>query len=136
MSFLKRKGSAVCVLIAVGMEMALLGLLLALCAWLIQLELLPVEYMNGYCILCVFLSVFPVCATTSGARGRGYLPFCLLCGGGACVFLLVAAALLNGAEPYGAWTLRVFAAVFIAALAAAFVQIRHNAKRKNRRKKR
>lgn len=135
MSVFKKKGIAVGVLLALAGELVLLALLLAVCAWLIQREWLGVEYMNVYIILCVFLSAFPVCTTTSGARGRGYLPFCLLCAGSLVIFLLLTAASVNGLEPYGAWALRVFASAFSAALAAAFVQIRHNAARKTRRRR-
>lgn len=136
MSVFKRKGMAFCVLAALGAECVLLLLFMAVCAFLIGRELLPVEQMNLYCILCVFLSIFPVCATISGARGEKHLPFCLLSGGGECVILLLSAAGINGLEPYGAWTLRVFGAAFSAALAAAFLQIRQNDAQKRRRKRR
>lgn len=136
MSVFRQKGIAFGALVALAAEMAALALLLALCAWLTGIEALPQEYMNGYIILCVFLSVFPVCATISGGRGRGHLPFCLLCAAEMVFVLLLTAAAVDGLEPYGAWTLRVFGGAFFGALAAAFVQIRHNGKRKQRRHRR
>lgn len=135
MSVFKKKGIVVGVLLAFTGELVLLALLLGVCAWFVQREWLGLEYMNVYIILCVFLSVFTVCTTTSGARGRGYLPFCLLSSGSLVIFLLLAAASVNGLESYGAWTLRVFASAFSAALAAALVQIRHNAARKMRHRR-
>ncbi len=135
MSVFKKKGIAVGVLLAFSGELVLLVLLLGLCAWLMQKEILGVENMNVYIILCVFLSVFPICATTSGARGRGYLPFCLLSAAALVVFLLLTAASVSGLEPYGTWTLRVFASAFSAALTAALLQIRHNAAKKSRRRR-
>ncbi len=135
MSVFKRKGMLFCALVALAGEGIALLVLLALFAWLTQCELLPEKYMYGYIILCVFLSVFPVASTISGGRGRGHLPFCLLCGGELVVLLLIAAPVINSAEPYGAWTLRVFGGAAAGALAAAFLQIRHNAARKHRRKR-
>lgn len=135
MSVFKRKGMLFCALAALVGEGSALLALLALCAWLTGLEWLPEEYVNGYIMLCVFLSAFAVCTTISGGRGRGHLPFCLLCAAELVVLLLLLAPVANNAEPYGAWTLRVFAASAAGALAGAFLQIRHNAARKHRRKR-
>ena len=135
MSFLKRKSMAVGVLLALAAEIILLLLFLLLCAWMIQRELLPQKYMNLYIILCVFLSVFPACATISGVRGRGYLPFSLSCAGSLCALLLVTAASAKGLEPYGIWTLRAFGAAFLGASAAAFLQIRRHGGGRRRKKR-
>ena len=135
MSFLRRKSMAVCVLIALAAEIALLLLLLLLCAWLIQGELLPQSYLNVYIILCVFLSILPVCATTSWARGRGYLPLCLLCAAALCAVLLLTAASVKGLTPYGTWVLRVTGAALAAALSAAFLMIGRVGGRKRKRRR-
>ncbi len=123
------------VLIALAAELTLLLLFLLLCAWLIQRELLPQRHMNVYIIFCVFLSTFPVCYTTSWARGRGYLPLCLSCAGALCAVLLLTAASVKGLTPYGAWILRIAGASLAAALSAAFLVIEHSGGRKHKRRR-
>lgn len=125
----------VTVLIALAAETALLFLFLLLCAWLIQRELLPQQHMNLYIILCVFLSIFPVCATTSWVRGRGYLPLCLSCAGALCALLLLTAASVKGLVPYGAWVLRIAGASLAAALSAAFLMIGRSGGHKHKRRR-
>ena len=81
MSFLKKQSLLSGAILSVILIWCLLFLLIALVSVMCGHELLPMNGMNIFIILCEVISIFSVAASISGVYAKKYLYFCMICAG-------------------------------------------------------